>query len=208
VALAPVAGLGRGGRFLSGRLTPSLEGGVYLPSHVHRRQHRLVGLGLIGFAFLAPSFKSGPPSPPPTEARKPRADEAPDASPANAAAAGNGFASREIPRSPDGHFYLDAQVNGAQVHFLVDTGASMVALTAADAQRAGIALPSARAMAEGAGGAIEIVPVTIDRIAAGPLEARGVEGAVARELSVSLLGQSFLSRVGTVQISGDRMVLR
>ena len=57
-------------------------------------------------------------------------------------AAGNGFASREISRAPDGHFYLDAQVNGAQVHFLVDTGASMVALTAADAQRAGIALPS------------------------------------------------------------------
>jgi aspartyl protease family protein len=165
-----------------------------------------LGLGLIGFAFLAPSFKSGPPSPPPAEARKPIADS--QAGPASAPAAGNGFASREIPRAADGHFYLDAQVNGAQVHFLVDTGASMVALTAADAQRAGIALPSQRAMAEGAGGAIEIVPVTIERIAAGPLEARAVEGAVARDLPISLLGQSFLSRVGTVQISGDRMTLR
>jgi aspartyl protease family protein len=166
-----------------------------------------LGLGLIGFAVLAPSFKSGPPaSPAPAEARKPRADSA--AAQAAAPAAGNGFASREIPRAADGHFYLDAQVNGAQVHFLVDTGASMVALTAADAQRAGIALPSERMTAQGGGGAIEIVPVTIERIAAGPLEARGVEGAVVRELSVSLLGQSFLSRIGTVQISGDRMVLR
>jgi aspartyl protease family protein len=163
-----------------------------------------LGLGLIGFAFLAPSFKSGPPSPPSAEARKPAADPMSPAAPA----AGNGFASREIPRSPDGHFYLDAQVNGAQVHFLVDTGASMVALTAADAQRAGIALPSERLTAQGAGGAIEVVPVTIERIAFGPLEARGVEGAVARELPISLLGQSFLSRVGTVQISGDRMTLR
>ena len=170
-----------------------------------------VGLGLIGFAFLAPSFKSAPPSPAPAEAGKPGAGpQFADSQPAtgHAPAAGNGFASRESPRAPDGHFYLDAQVNGAQVHFLVDTGASMVALTAADAQRAGISLPSDRATAQGAGGAIEIVPVKIDRIAAGPLEARNVEGAVARDLQISLLGQSFLSRVGTVQISGDRMVLR
>jgi aspartyl protease family protein len=165
-----------------------------------------IGLGLIGFAFLAPSFKSAPSSPQPAEARKPTADY--PAGPTAAPAAGNGFASREIPRAPDGHFYLDAQVNGAQVHFLVDTGASMVALTAADAQRAGIALPTERAVAQGAGGAVEIVPVTIDRIAAGPLEARNIEGAVARDLPISLLGQSFLSRIGTVQISGDRMVLR
>jgi aspartyl protease family protein len=161
-----------------------------------------LGLGLIGVALMAPSFKSGPPAPHPAEARKPVAN-----GPA-APSAGNGFASREIMRSPDGHFYLDAQVNGARVHFLVDTGASMVALTAADAQRAGIALPSERATAQGAGGAVEIIPVTIDRVAAGPLEARNVDGAVARDLPVSLLGQSFLSRVGNVQISNDRMILR
>ena len=164
-----------------------------------------LGVGLIGFAILAPSFKAGPPAPTHEEARKPSAGAAAES---GGASAGNGFASRELARAPDGHFYLDAQVNGAQIHFLVDTGASMVALTAADAQRAGIALPTERALAQGAGGAVEIIPVTIDRIAAGPLEARDVPGAVARELPVSLLGQSFLSRVGTVQISGDRMVLR
>jgi len=166
-----------------------------------------LGIGLIGFALLAPSFKAGPassPPPPSTAADKPTA-AAWQAAPA---AAGNGFASREIERAADGHFYLDAQVNGAQIHFLIDTGASMVALTPEDAQRAGIALPNERATAQGAGGAVEIIPVTIDRIAAGPLEARDVPGAVARELPVSLLGQSFLSRVGNVQISGDRMVLR
>jgi aspartyl protease family protein len=162
-----------------------------------------VGVGLIGFALLAPSFKSGPAAPPTAEARKPVAQGT-----SVAPAAGNGFASREIPRAPDGHFYLDAQVNGAEVHFLIDTGASMVALTPDDAQRAGIFLPSQRAVAQGAGGSVEIIPVRIERIAAGPLEARDVEGAVARELPVSLLGQSFLSRVGNVQISGDRMVLR
>ena len=164
-----------------------------------------LGVGLIGFALLAPSFKTGPaaPSSPPSVAA-----EKPGAARPAPVAVGNGFASREIERAPDGHFYLDAQVNGAQIHFLIDTGASMVALTPEDAQRAGIALPNERATAQGAGGAVEIIPVTIDRIAAGPLEARDVPGAVARELPVSLLGQSFLSRVGNVQISGDRMVLR
>jgi len=165
-----------------------------------------LGVGLIALAFLAPSFKAGPPSPPPGAAGKPSGTAPLPA--ASAPSAGNGLASRELARAPDGHFYLDAQVNGASVHFLIDTGASMVALTPADAQRAGIALPSERAVAQGAGGNVEIIPVTIDRIAAGPLEARDVPGAVARALPISLLGQTFLSRVGNVEIAGDRMILR
>ena len=160
--------------------------------------------GLIGLALFAPSLRHGEASPA-AHAPKKVADSPP---PLDPGPAGNGFARREIVRAADGHFYLDAQVNGAQVHFLVDTGASMVALTSADAQRAGIALPSERMTAQGAGGAIEVIPVTIERIAAGPLEARGVEGAVAPDLPISLLGQSFLSRIGNVQISGDRMMLR
>jgi aspartyl protease family protein len=53
-----------------------------------------------------------------------------------------------------------------------------------------------------------VIPVTIDRVAIGPLEARDVRAAVADQLQVSLLGQSYLERVGSVEISGDRMVLR
>ena len=163
-----------------------------------------IGAGLIGLALLSPSRRMNE-APPPPDTEKPAF--APEGRFAPAPA-GNGAARREIVRGPDGHFYLDAQVNGAQVRFLVDTGASMVALTRADAQRAGIALPSERETARGAGGEIEVMPVMIERIAAGPLEARDVRAAIAPELEVSLLGQSFLERVGTVEISGDRMVLR
>ena len=113
-----------------------------------------------------------------------------------------------LERSFDGHFYADAQVNGTTIRFLVDTGASMVVLTREDAQRAGIQLPSARAMAMGVGGPIEVIPVTLDRIAVGGIEARGVEAAIADETPVSLLGQSYLQRVGSVEIRGDTMVLR
>ena len=162
----------------------------------------VVGLGLLGIALVAPSL-------PADNAIAPVAPVAGD-KPAEAAPvrAGNGAASRALERAPDGHFYAEAQVNGARVTFLVDTGASIVALTPADAQRAGIALPSERATARGVGGEIEVIPVTIDRLAIGPLEARRVSAAIAAELPVSLLGQSFLSQVGTVEISGDRMVLR
>lgn len=163
-----------------------------------------VGLGLIGVALLAPSLqRAEAPVPAPAE---PLAAPALQADPVSSA--GNGAAGRALARSPDGHFYVEAQVNGARIRFIVDTGASMVALTPADAQRAGIALPSERAKAMGAGGEVEIIPVTIDRIAVGPLEARNVRGAVAEQLQVSLLGQTFLSQVGSVEIRGDAMVLR
>ena len=164
-------------------------------------------LGLAGVALIAPALRVTPPEQPAlVQPEQPSAAEA-TRSPSTAMA-GNGFASQELVRSPDGHFYAEAQVNGARILVLVDTGASMVALTTADAQRAGIALGSERAVAMGAGGPVEMIPVTIDRVAVGSLSANGVQGAVAEGLSVSLLGQSFLSRVGTVEISGDRMVLR
>ncbi len=121
---------------------------------------------------------------------------------------GNGLASRELKRSLDGHFYADAQVNGARIRFLVDTGASFVALTPNDARRAGISARSERVKALGAGGELEVTPVTIDRIALGPLVASDIGGAIIDDLPISLLGQSYLSQVGSVTIEGDRMVLR
>jgi len=169
-----------------------------------------IGLGLVAFAFLAPSFPGGGESEPvaasATDGEKPaRAASAPSV---RSGGPSPGLSPRSVSRSADGHFYLDARVNGAPVRFMVDTGATMVALTPADARRAGIALPSEREIARGAGGEIEVIPVTIDRISAGEQEARGVRGAVVEELSVSLLGQSFLREVGSVEISGDRMTLR
>jgi len=160
------------------------------------------GLVLVGAALLAPGLSSVE-APPPVEAdtAKPERTTAP-------ATIGNGLASRELTRSSDGHFYAEAQVNGARVRFMVDTGASVVALTPSDARRAGIALGDDRSVALGAGGEVEVVPVTIDRIAIGALAAGDVRAVVAQDLPVSLLGQSFLAQVGTVEIRGDTMVLR
>jgi aspartyl protease family protein len=116
-----------------------------------------------------------------------------------------------LPRALDGHFYVDAMVNGTNVHFMVDTGASSVALTQADAQRAGMFFSSNdfNQVGRGAGGEIALRPVMLDRVAVGNIEARGVQGVViGGDGDMSLLGQSFLSTLGGVSIQGDTMVLR
>lgn len=125
--------------------------------------------------------------------------------------AGNGSATFTTNRAPDGHFYADVRINGATSRMLIDTGASSVILSREDAQRAGIqARPGEfTAIARTAGGEIALKPVTIDRIALGSIDSRNVDAMVAEsDLPVSLLGQSFLERVGTVEISGDEMRLR
>ena len=116
-----------------------------------------------------------------------------------------------LQRGPDGHFYTDAQVNGTTIRFMVDTGATSVALSRADAQRIGLSFGSSdfTETGQGAGGEIALKPVILDRVTAGTMDATHVEGVIVDgDMGVSLLGQSWLRRVGTVEISGDKMVLR
>jgi aspartyl protease family protein len=125
-----------------------------------------------------------------------------------AAIAVNGEAGHELHRSPDSHFYAEGQVNGAHVRFLIDTGASAVVLSRADAQRAGVQLGHERMTVITASGTIELTPATLARVAVGPIALVDVQALVGDEVPMSLLGQSWLSRIGVVEIRGDRMVLR
>ena len=116
----------------------------------------------------------------------------------------------ELPRAADGHFYADTRINGSQVEFLVDTGATKVALTGTDARAAGLYWSDAdvHEVARGASGPVYGVSVTLDRVTLGGHEARDVAAIVVPEgLGVSLLGQSFLSTIHPVRIEHDRMVL-
>lgn len=113
-------------------------------------------------------------------------------------------------RAGDGHFYANALVEGTSARMLVDTGATVVALTGEDADAMGIAWDQAQAgpVARGASGTVYGVPVTLERMEVGEFEATGVRAIVVPEgLGTSLLGQSFLSQVPRVEIHGDQMVL-
>lgn len=115
-----------------------------------------------------------------------------------------------LARAGDGHFYADVLVDGARARMLVDTGATVVALTGADADAMGIVWDPAeiRPVARGASGTVYGVPVTIGRMEVGEFEATGVQAIVVPDgLGISLLGQSFLSQVPRVEIDSDRMVL-
>ena len=115
-----------------------------------------------------------------------------------------------LDRAADGHFYADAQVNGMTVHFMVDTGASGVALSADDAQRVGLPFFSSEftAVGRGASGEVRGKIVTLDRVTLGGKSASNVSGAILEGSEMSLLGQSFLSQMGSIEITGDRMVIR
>ena len=115
-----------------------------------------------------------------------------------------------LERERDGHYYAEVQVDGQPFRMLVDTGASVIALTAEDAEAMGLSWQEdqVRAVAQGASGPVEGVHTTIDRVSLGNHEAAQVQAIIVPEgLGISLLGQSFLGTIGSVRISGDQMVL-
>jgi aspartyl protease family protein len=118
----------------------------------------------------------------------------------------------EIGRTSSGDFDVTAQVNGARVFMVLDTGASSVVLTREDAKAAGLPLEvlNYTVNIDTANGRTRAAPVTLDRIAIGALEERSVEALVAQPgaLKTSLLGMSFLNRLQTWQVSGDRLMLK
>lgn len=116
----------------------------------------------------------------------------------------------ELRRAGDGHFYAGVSLSGRPVTMLVDTGASVVALTGADARSAGLHWNPSQlgVVAQGAGGPIRGVALKLERVTLGGHEARDVEAIIVPEgLPISLLGQSFLATIEPVRIEKDRMVL-
>lgn len=129
----------------------------------------------------------------------------------SAAARKTGAGEVRLGRSGDSHFYVDTRVDGASIKMMVDTGASIVALTRRDAEAIGIdvdALPVA-GTARTAGGEVPMRVVMLDSVAIDGIEVRGVQAAVIdADMGVSLLGQSFLSKLESVNVAGDMMTLR
>ncbi|MEM9912472.1 MAG: TIGR02281 family clan AA aspartic protease [Pseudomonadota bacterium] len=116
----------------------------------------------------------------------------------------------ELSRFGDGHYYLTANVNGAEIDFVVDTGATMIVLTEQDASRAGFD-PNTLAYvgrAATANGEVRTAPVWLDQISVGGIEDRGIGALVNEgELEQSLLGMNYLDRFSSVEISNGRMIL-
>ena len=117
----------------------------------------------------------------------------------------------ELTAHADGHYYARAEINGRPLDVMVDTGASIVALTYEDAERAGLRLrPSDfTARVNTANGIAAVAPVTLERVSIGNITVRDVRAAVSERgrLGKTLLGMSFLSRLDRVDISSGRLTL-
>ena len=115
-----------------------------------------------------------------------------------------------LERQGDGHFYADVNLDGFSTHMLVDTGASVIALTGEDAAAMGLSWDASeiKPVAQGANGPVLGLNISLPRVSVGGFEATNVPALIVPEgLGISLLGQSFLSAIDKVEISGDRMVL-
>ncbi|MFT4090959.1 MAG: TIGR02281 family clan AA aspartic protease [Asticcacaulis sp.] len=115
-----------------------------------------------------------------------------------------------IPKANDGHFWAEARVNQTVVRFLVDTGASVVALTPEDARRLGVdpnRLSYDRDVTT-AMGKTKAAYVMIDSMGIGQSRMHNVEALVIRDgLSTSLLGMSYLGRLKRFEATPSSLIL-
>lgn len=112
-----------------------------------------------------------------------------------------------IEQAGDGLFYLDAKVNGAPVRFVVDSGASVVILNAADAARAGVT-GQHDVSVDTAGGAAIMRRTRLEKLALAGQDLADVDAVVMqKDLDVSLLGQSALMQMRPITFRGSRLEL-
>ncbi len=116
----------------------------------------------------------------------------------------------EVPRAPDGHFYLTLKLDGTPVRFMVDTGASDIVLTRRDARRIGLAPESLAypGRASTANGTVRTAYARVDSMSLGGITDQGVQVAINEgEMQDSLLGMSYLRRFRQIELLGNRLRL-
>lgn len=116
----------------------------------------------------------------------------------------------EVPRAPDGHYYLTLQINGTPVRFVVDTGASDLVLTRRDAERVGLdhAQLSYLENARTANGVVQTARVRLGEVRLGPVVDENMRAVVnGGEMDTSLLGMNYLQRYSRMEFTGDRLIL-
>jgi aspartyl protease family protein len=115
-------------------------------------------------------------------------------------------------RGQGGHFMVDSRINGFAARMMFDTGASTIVLTAEDARLVGLRIGENdyTVSVSTANGVTRAAPVTLQTVDIGGLVETRVEAMVARPgaLRTNLLGMSYLERLSSYEVRGDRLILR
>lgn len=117
----------------------------------------------------------------------------------------------QIARSADGHYWAEADIDGRAVRVLVDTGASVVALTRQDALRLGLHITASdfTQTVQTASGPVKAAPVELDHVAVSGARVNKVRALVVEKgLPHSLLGMSYLGRLSAFEARPSGLTLR
>jgi aspartyl protease family protein len=115
-----------------------------------------------------------------------------------------------VKRAPDGHYWLRAEINGHPANFLVDTGATLTAVSDETAAAAGLEPREAGipVRMQTANGTVAAELTTIDELRFGNVAARGLDAVIAPGLGpTNVIGMNFLSRLVSVRLEGEMMIL-
>ncbi len=115
-----------------------------------------------------------------------------------------------VPRRPDGHYYVTAQVNGVPIEFVIDTGATDIVLGQSDAAAVGLNPADLAYLGSAltANGQVRTASVTLNSINLSGIEDRNVRAVVNEgAMEGSLMGMGYLGRFSNIQITDGQMIL-
>lgn len=112
-----------------------------------------------------------------------------------------------IPVADDGHFWVDAEVDGHNARFLVDSGASITTLSREAATKAGVETGMRMSMVETANGVVPMHKATVASFRVGSIERADFTIQVNDRDHANVLGMNFLSTLGGWRVEGNYLVL-
>jgi len=113
-----------------------------------------------------------------------------------------------IPVAEDGHFYVDAKLNGHDVRFMVDSGASTTTVSRSEANAAGMEIGTRRAIVSTANGPTSVMQSSADRLQVGSIERTDFPVDVSEQEGLNLLGMNFLRSLQGWRVEGNYLVLQ
>jgi aspartyl protease family protein len=113
-----------------------------------------------------------------------------------------------IAMSGDGHFWVNGQLNGRDVRFLVDSGATVTTIGPDTAREAGVAATGERTMVDTANGIAQVDRGRAERLTLGPIERQDFPVFIARGDGTNVIGMNFLSTLSRWSVEGRTLVLR